>query len=242
MPDITALLLTSGFSTGDASFYDTGSISPASNRIILAIGATLRNTVDIPSVPSLVGNGLTWIQIISQTWDHAGTDRGRISLFRAVGPSPSSGVLRFTYSETQRRHTWAVIELGSLDIGGGGADGIVQAASNKLAASLTPSVSLGAFSDIVNGVIGVTHFDGPTNPTVTPGVGFGEIIEQANSEGGGIQVQFAPVNISPVDWTLSLSQETGNIGVELRNATPSPPPPGPQQFGRPAFIKGNLIT
>lgn len=218
---ITATVLTSGSSETDGTAYNTSSVSPGSDKLILAVVHGLRLSVAANPVPTAAGNGLTWVQVLTKGFEHGGgeTDRTRVTVFRAMGSSPSSGAITFTFAEINARASWSVIELDNIDTGGvNGADAIIQAVASAEASITNPVVNLAAFGSVENATLGITAWsDG--NATVTEGAGFTELSEdRLGSAGTGTQTQFRNDNDTTVDSVLTSSIRNIIIGIEIKNA------------------------
>lgn len=152
----------------DASSFATASITPTANKLILAWVYSIAATA--PNVATATGNGLTYVQIDSQL----DTDSvRRITLFRAMGSSPSSGAITFDFAgQTQTGCAWSVVEYDGTDISGtNGSGAIVQSAKNSSTAATSLTVTLAAFSSTNNGTAG--GFGIPLNTAGQPAAGSG---------------------------------------------------------------------
>jgi len=218
---ITATVLTSGSDETDRTVYTTASVSPGSNKLILAIVNGLRLAVSPNSAPTFAGNGLTWVQVGTVAYEHAGgeTGRTRMSVFRAMGAAPSSGAITFTFPETQARASWSIIEFDNIDTGGAnGADAIVQSIISAEATTTNPIATLAAFGSINNATFGTTGWS-VGDPTVTPGTGFAELSEDdLPPNGTGVQTEFRLDNDTTVDVTYAPAVRTVIFGIEIKSA------------------------
>jgi hypothetical protein len=226
MPDIVPTQLTQGSSESDSSSYATASISPTADRLVLAFINTVRFDVDVSDVPTLSGAGMTWVLVTSQAYENAGTDRARVTIFRALDASPGSGALTFQYANTHLRASWGIIEFSGVDTGGAdGADAIVQVVQDEKLPGASdadlPFLTLAPFEDFANATFGVIGVGFP-DVSVTVGEGFAETNNLAvGGNGTRIQSQFRPTNHAGVDWTLgALGTESGFFALEIRNAAP----------------------
>ncbi len=226
--DVETNVITSGQNEADTTVYSTASISPAADRVLLAIVHGLRLSVAVNSAPTCAGLGLTWVEVATKSFSHGvgGPDRSRMSIFRAIGPGPTTGAVTFTFPETQARATHAVIELVGTETGGGdGADAIVQAAISA-ETTTSPSVTLAA-GDPANGTFGGTCWS-VGDPTVAPGTGFTELTENRLAPNGtGLQTQFQAAFDTTVDVVyggLPITDFfTVAFGLEVANFIPTPP-------------------
>lgn len=209
---ITATHLVTSGDEVDRTTYTTASISPSSNNLVLALvyGALAGGS----AAPTLSGNGLTWVQVDTQTF----TNR-RVTLFRAMGTSPSSGAVTIDFgAATQARCHWSIAEFGNVDTTGtNGSGAIVQSVTDSgTATSLT--VTLAAFSGGNNATYGgVTALDGGD---ITEGSGFSELGEYRNAtEPSTTQSEWKNTNDTSVDFSWSGNVEAAGIAVEIKEFT-----------------------
>src|SRR5688500_5917902 len=59
--------------------FNTASYTPTTNALVLAFVTSAKATT--PDVPTFSGNGLTWVQVATQTFDVAATPTKRITVF-----------------------------------------------------------------------------------------------------------------------------------------------------------------
>ena len=225
--DVEISVLTSGSSETNTTTYATASISPNADRVLLAIVNGLRLSVALDAAPTCSGLGLTWVEVATVAYRHGelAPDRTRMSIFRAIGPGPTTGAVTFTFPETQARATFAVLELRGTKTGGGdGADAIVQTVISAQATTSTPLATLAIFSDAANATFGAGGWSLPPNATGVPGTGFTELVDiQVAPEGTGLYVEFRPENDTSVDLTYSLAVRNVLFGIEIANFIPAAP-------------------
>lgn len=146
--------LTTSGSTDDGTSYQTKSITPAADTLILAWVASKRSDSTTPGAPSLSGNGMTWTQEATLAFDVGGTDRRRLTLFRAYDASPSAGKVTIDNfggtSETQDRCSWSIGEFPTTGVSSAAAvvQSVAGAAGTADASSYT--VTLAAFTNAAN--------------------------------------------------------------------------------------------
>ncbi len=212
MANITENTLTSANEGSAATVFTTASIAPAANQLVLLIVMAQRIGGD-PSIPTVAGNGLTWVQIGTQLI--ASTNDGRITLFRAMGAAPSSGTVVITYSEEQNNATWIISEFDNVSTTGlNGSGAIVQAVDEVSSVTTTPSITLAAFENSANATFGATS--NLSQGAYTPGTGFAEIADLDSAL--ACQTQWRDDNDTSVTWTGN-SLAHGMIAVEIRSNT-----------------------
>jgi hypothetical protein len=210
-------ITTTGNST-DLSSYSTASITPATNSLILAWVYSIAATA--PNTPTASGNGLTWVQVDSQLDSDS---LRRITLFRAMGASPTTGAVTFSFGgQTQTGCGWSLVSYSGIDTTGtNGSGAIVQAvkaASVGSATSLT--VTLAAFSSANNATAG--GFGLPLNTAGFPAVGSGFSSTGASriaSPNLAIGSEFRSTNDTTVDMNAGANSiPWAGIAVEIKQA------------------------
>ena len=176
--------LTSGSSDTNATSYATASVTPASNALVLIAVASIL-TGSVPPAPTLSGNGLTYVQVATVAFSTIAASRVRLTLFRALGASPSAGAITIDFdTEIQAACAWAVSEFSGVNTGGtNGSAAVVQSATDRVnddATQQTLTVTLAAFADAVNNATYGT-FSQSANNLFDPGTGFTQIHDVAAS-------------------------------------------------------------
>ena len=206
-------LLTSG-STVDGTSYVTASITPTTNRLVLA-AVYSQITTGAPVIPTLTGNGLTWVQVDT---DIDGANERRVTVFRALGASPTAGAVTISFgAETQLGCLWSISEYSGIDTSGtNGSGALVQSTTGKQTAT-TLTLTLGAFGSVNNSTYGA--FGENQQSTFTAGTNF-TLIGQAihSTPSGGIVSEFRQANDTTVDITASVSGRLVGIAAEIKAA------------------------
>lgn len=211
---ISAANVTTSGNSSDLSSYSTASITPSRNKLLLAWVYSIAATA--PNTPTASGNGLTWVQVAT-ILDSDGVRR--LTLFRALGSSPSTGALTFDFGgQTQTGCVWSVVEYTGVNTtGSNGANAIVQFDTEASAGSVSSLTStLAAFGSTMNATAG--GFGYPLNSNAGDvGSGFTAIGEQfQGSPNQAIFTEFRNDNDTTVDITLGASSvPIVGIAVEL---------------------------
>lgn len=223
---VTCSVLTQGSSTTNGDTYNTDSVTPSSNALVLVASVQTRNAVTACTdndVANVTGNSLTYVNIARQCFSDAGTPTQTVELWRSMGVSPSTGAVTLvTSGVAQLNMAWAVIECTGADTSGtNGSGAIVQNAINLTEPGTSLTVTLGAFGSAGNATLGV--FGLADNLAITEGSGFTELAEQQVSDGGTdttLQAQWRSDNDTSVDasWT---SIDAGGIAIEIKAAAAS---------------------
>src|SRR3990167_8026843 len=217
---VTHSLKVANNSSSDASSYDTASITPTADTLILAAILSHHGSA-VPNAPTLSGNSLTWVQIATVTFNTIGTSRSRLTVFRAMGASPSSGAVTIDFDgQTQISCGWIISEFGNvITTGSNGANAIIQSQTNNADAATSLTVTLGAFNNSLNATYGAFSHDGFAT-AVTNGTGFTEISEQTTGVEGKLQSEWRNDNDTSVDANSSItSRDWGGIAIEIGEVT-----------------------
>lgn len=210
-------LATTGSST-DANSYATASITPGADKLVLAWVYSIAATT--PNTPTASGNSLTWVEIDNQLDKDS---LRRLTLFRAMGSSPSSGAVTFDFGgQTQTGCGWSIIEYTGMDTSGtNGSGAIVQSAKNLTASTATSlTVTLGAFSSTNNATAGGFGFPLNTAGLPTAGSGFTRT-GQRNQATPNLSIgsEFRSDNDTTVDMaSAAASVPWAGIAVEIKEA------------------------
>lgn len=215
--------LTAGVNTSTASSFNTASVSPSANNLILLSVSCRRTDSTQPVAPTVTGNGLTWVKVNEIYFDTDSTSRKSLFVFRAMGSSPSSGAITMDYgAQSITQTTWQVNQASGVDTSGtNGSGAIVQSATNKdeVSGGGTLTVTLSAFSNSNNATFGAFACDTVgAGPTV--GSGFtmiGSNDDQSNtvSQSGS---EWKSTNDTSVDMTFASAAgaKMGGIAVEIK--------------------------
>jgi hypothetical protein len=218
---ITNIAAATSFSDTGATSYATASWTPVANRLYLASVTTRTGITVDPTVPTASGNGLTWVQVATALYDDTSSSRRRVTLFRALGASPTTGSLTFDEAgQSQTNACWAVDEVTGMDTTGtNGSGAIVQSVPgvdvSGLASSLT--ITLAAFSSVNNATYGAFGYV-TAGGTITVGSGFTLL---GDTFGGGSMrstTEWKTANDTTVDLTIDGPQQIGGIAVEIKQA------------------------
>lgn len=214
---ITIANLTTYASGVSATSFSTSAFTPTGNKPVLA-SVTTRVAAADPNTPTLSGNGLTWVMVgSSQNYDNSGSQK-RVTLFRAMGASPSNGALTADFAgQTQTDCVIVVDQLTNADISGtNGSGAIVQTAnaSDTTGSTNTLSATLAGFTTLANATYGVCAI-GNTG-TFTPGGGFTTVGTNGTSN-ITLATEFKDSNDTGVDFSFSANGELGLIAVELKH-------------------------
>jgi galactose oxidase-like protein/Big-like domain-containing protein len=223
---IVHTLLTSGNGTASQRVCTTASISPAANTLV-TVAVMGHNAAGASPSPTVSGGGMAaWTEVATVAFDGTATPRKRLSIFRALSPSPGSGPLQISFTTTLANCQWIVAQWQGVETSGtNGSDAIVQAGSARHDDATGLVVTLGAFADTGNVAYGVFGVRART-ADVTPGGRFIEAGEQPSGEAPPADLQ---AEWSAGDTTIDAQWSTANagaLGLEIRAAGAAPQPVG----------------
>ena len=224
---ITATNLTAGSSGTDSQTYNTASVSPGANRLIL-VPVTIRNyTAANLGTISLSGNGLTWVEVATVTYSSIASSQNRTSIFRAMGASPSAGAITITISGSgQTACAWSVDEFDGVDTSGtNGSGAIVQYDTDATdnATGTPPAVTLAALADAVNNAVYAVHGNAQLR-LLTPGGSYNELADQ-NTGVAIHSMWLLPGTTTPTVTGFSSGDDCGGIAVEIKYNSGGGPTP-----------------
>jgi hypothetical protein len=143
------------------------SITPSTQNLVLLTVAS-RLAASIPAQPTVTGNSLTWVAIVSNAY----TSKRRMTVFRAMGtPTSGAGTISFG-AEVETDVTWNIDQLSGIDTtGGNGAGAIVQSGTflDGSGTATAGTMSLSAFSNVNNATYASFGNTGTSVPTAKAG-------------------------------------------------------------------------
>ncbi|RMG70853.1 MAG: hypothetical protein D6711_16435 [Chloroflexi bacterium] len=223
---VTKTDLTSGSISDNLSVnsVNTASISPSSDKLIIVavLNSDWMGTLDVPTVS---GCGLTWVQIGSINFDYNGA---KMTLFRAMGSSPSAGSLTISTATPQGCYAWSVVEFGNVDTSGtNGSGAVVQYATGSGFNKTNLTITLGAFGSINNATYGFFGIEDPFIQNVSPGTGFTEIHEshQTGPTRYTLFTEWRSDNDTTVNCSVpTFSVDYAGIAIEIKESSGGSPP------------------
>ena len=227
--------LTSDTDQWDAPPFVTASITPTANKLVILTVWAFAQAGSTPfySPSSVTGNGLTWVEIGHQ--DYFPDDVGaptvnlhcRVSMYRAMGASPTAGSITINYSGTLPDGiSWSVTEFDGTDVSGtNGSGAIVQVVGAQSMAIPAPNltVNMAALTSASNTTLAA--FGGPWDNaagaaiTLSPGTGYTSL-----ATGGGnwlywlSEVKLAGDNTPSVTST-GAAEALGGMAIEIKALT-----------------------
>lgn len=209
---ITCTRLTRG--TDFSAPFQTASVSPGADKLLLLCVQVYRS-VGTPATPTVSGNGLTWVQVGSTVLYRSDS---RSAVFRAMGASPSSGVITITAASSDQV-LWSLHEIDGVDTGGtNGSAAIIQSDTNSGTAAASVTVTLAAFASASSAGFGFcARFS--AGGTFSPEAGWTE-----KDDLNGQEVVFRDgTTDNTVTFTPTGSDDMGAIALELAPAPPTTP-------------------
>lgn len=215
---ISMTALASLADTSNLSSYATGAYAPTGNSLVIA--AVLNSKGSLPDTPTFSGNGLTWAQIATVAFNTIAAARTRVTLFRAMGASPSSGAGTADFGGvSQTGCAISVFEFGGVDTSGtNGSGAVAQSATNNGDAVSSLTVTLAAFG---SGNGAAAAFGTSNNLATNPDTGWTEIHDLTYATPGrSLETQWRADNDTSAVGTPSAgTPDMGGIAIEIKAAT-----------------------
>ena len=216
--------LTQGSDEDGGSGSSTASVSPSADKLqLLTVGSRTGITAD-PNQPTVTGNGLTWVAVNTTVYDNSSSSRRRVTVFRAMGASPSAGAIAIDFGgQNQTNVTWILDEFTGMDTTGtNGSGAVVQSAVNQDVDGgvLTLTVTLAAFGDAGNATFGAFSVDNGSATTAAGAGGFALSGDIASSTGIKTSSEFRNDNDTSVsmDWSGVVDVIVGGVAIEIKVA------------------------
>jgi hypothetical protein len=228
--------LTFDASTANKNSYDTATIQPESNALVVLFVASRKQFGgQPPSAPTPTGNGLVWKQVETTTPDN----ERRLTCFRGMAGAPTSGPITLSFNgEVQDLIAWSVIQFDDVDSTKPDGDAAVVRSTvmqNNDNFNTALAVPIAASADPArNTTVGALMLNDDSNgdQPVNPGLGATEIVEipisQGGTEGATLQTQDAQPALTAMQWTWSKPGPSCAIVLEIKASlaeTPTQPPP-----------------
>lgn len=215
---VTATHLLTGGDSTDSTSYTTASITPAANTLILVWVYTIAASAVVE--PTASGNGLTWVKVGTQVDDDGVR---RITLFRAMGSSPTAGGITFDFgAQTQTGGGWSITQFSGVDTTGTNGSGAVVQFASAMTAGIAEglTITLAAFSSPDNAAAG--GFGYPLNQVDSFNVGAGfTLLGRINQAGPNLSIgtEWKASNDTTVDANASpYSVPWAGVAVEIKAA------------------------
>ena len=204
--------LATASSTTDGTSFSATSITPTANALVLAW--ITAHTAGTPASPTITGNGLTWVEVGAV---NVGSAR-RVSLFRAMGATPSAGqpVIDFG-AVTQTAVVWSISQYTGVDTSGTNGSGAIQgsAVTNSGSAITTLQGLLPSFEHANN-----IHASGlaiAANAAITQDADFTQLGQDGEASTVIALASGWALGQLACDWTFA-STTAGLVSVQVKAA------------------------
>mgnify|MGYP001582549698 CR=1 FL=1 len=201
-------------STDASSYVNTSWTPPTSGLILVGVGTRV---VAGPNIPTISGNGITWVQIATILFTASTTNDERITLFGADASGSSAGATSVAFAgQTQLSCTVSFLQATGVDLSGGVAAAFVQKPTGSDIAATSGSIALAAAADAANRPIALWfHF---ANEVTTPRTNWTEADDLRGSGPlRGVETQYrsdAFETTASASWVTS--SRWGVIAAELK--------------------------
>lgn len=214
---LAANSLTSDNGDADGTSYNTASIAPADNALVLVAILSRRQGAD-PSQPTLSGGGMTtWTHVNGSFFSTSGTQRARVDVFRALEASPGTAAVTIDYGGvTHSKSNWSIVEFSGVDTSGTNGSGAIVQSDITSGTSTGGTVTLSAFGSVNNAGYGAWAHN--ANEVTTHGTSFTELHDLAGANpASALQTEWR-VNDNTVDASWATSSLYGGVALEIKEA------------------------
>jgi hypothetical protein len=223
---IVGTQLTAGFTNAGNSTGTTASITPAANSLILLAVTERTNLSANTNQPTVAGNGLTWVLVNDILYDTTSASRKRVSVFRAMGASPTKGGITIDFAgQVQTDIDWDVAQFTGTDTSGtNGSGAIVQSTTTKDEAATTGTLPI-AFSSLssANNIFYVgAAGDGAGQQSSGYDATFTGLGTASSTNMGGVMGEYKLNALSAKPTWTGGGSMMGDVAVEIKAATATP--------------------
>lgn len=196
----------------------TSSITPSANALILVCASSVGGLGT--DLTGITGCGLTWVKI--NMAQGGGLGQTNACIYRALGPSPTTGALTLTYNAPQNGTVVSVYQFTGVPTSGtNGSGAIAQSAVAVGTAAANPSVNLAAFQ--VDGkstgfFVATKGGAGATNPFAgTPESGWTESLDSGATGGAtcGAYISYRALTTDNTMIVTAAAADFGIVGIEI---------------------------
>lgn len=224
---ISRTTLTQNRSTSAAQAYATASFTPAANALITAAIRTYSSS-DGSGTVTLTGNGLTWVEIDHVDFENLPPNLARVTLFRAMGASPTNGALTINISgSTNARCMWDVQQFGGVPTSGTNGSGAIAQSATNTGGTNGITVTLAALGDAANNAVYLAYGEGNAPMTITAGAGYTKLADlQDTGAAEAMATEWGLPGTTTPGITSSTNAANGAIAIEIKAADTTVPPIG----------------
>ena len=212
--------LTFGSAATNGSTQSTASITPSANKLLLLSVDSRTSITANPNIPTVTGNGLTWVQVNTVVWDTTGSSRKRKTIFRAFG-TPTAGAISINFGGQVQAHVFWVVDEVSGAVSGGvdGSAAIIQSATffQDATTSSSITVTLNPFANANNATYASFSENLTANVVFTPKAGFTSLATTPALQGQSNTIYKNSGDTTPSVSLSSAANEVGAIGIEIAN-------------------------
>lgn len=211
-------VLTSGASTVNGSSYNTASVAPADDALVLVGVCVTRGSSEDPPTPTLSGGGMAaWDVVEDNLYVTSGGVRSRMVVYRAREATPGSGAITISLSPVGASGClWSVIEYTGVDTSGTNGSGAIAQSEQAAGSGTAVSVSLAGAPDAGSGSYGfMANDDAVTFSAAGDGFAFSHAELSYLTPNQNARPEFKNTGDQVIDGTLSSTAAWGIIGIEI---------------------------
>lgn len=240
---ITRTQRDTGNNVNNLSAYDTNSISPGGNKLILTLVRGHHTTAGTPTltVTANAGLTLTFSQVVTVAWNTIASPTEGLYIHGAIsGASPGTGTVHLAFSgtgATQSGCIWEILEIDGADLSGGTVASVVQqtGTGSSDTAGTTLTDTFGSAPNTNNAVFACAGQAVKTGGIYTWNNGFTEGIDTGSGENTAYNLTtgFVLSGFTSTTHTVTSTSSTvwGICGCELKVAAAAAPgAPEPRVF------------
>lgn len=242
---VTATLLTAGSDTAAVSAYNTASVAPAADRLLLVAVMPSRNPSGDFAEETVTGLGLTWTQVATTGLLQDTSPRRRVTWWRAstAGATPTPGAITIGYGTAPNSIIWSVLEVAGHDP----AAPIVQTKPAIALAATSVSATFDTAPAAGNAVLAAVGIY--NQEAIAPAAGYAELTDTpVGGPNGQMETAWATGAATASGTWTSASVAAGVLAVEVKAAGGGGPTPisgalsATLSVGMAAALTGTLLV
>lgn len=200
--DMTPTAKTKGSSSSTTTSYATSSVTPNANKLqLIAVASRIAGGTPPAAPTGLSGAGLTWVKIDERTVVGA-SNSYRLSVWRALGGSPTPGAVTISFASNQTGCWWVWMEVdGTATSGTNGSGAISSDTVGGAGTGVSVTLNGPALADANQRYVGFFWHEAASN--TKPSGQFADEVNDQTGSTGGLQSQFGLARKMIAEWSGS---------------------------------------
>lgn len=204
-----------GDGANNTAYTSSGATAFGNNKLYLMSIFGVAATGIAPSMSSITGGNLTWVQVAQITFNTIASPTATVSVWRGLVTSgATTTTFTYTWNKTVQTGLAQLWEFSNVDTSGtNGSGAIVQSDTFQSDSTAAPLITLNSFGSPVNATFGA-FADGEQTGTLVEGSGF----TNATMPSTTTLAEWVNVADTTVDCTRTGAVDMGGVAIEIKAA------------------------